>query len=130
MFAVIGGRATDSSSLPVGVFVDGGAAVRRSGRDGISRATAETLDAFLTTLRQELSPFADLARGAQVRFVEPHVVIEVLYTEVTAAGTLRQPIFGAVRPNIVADTVVADGELSTVLSERTGPVKIRANQQL
>jgi bifunctional non-homologous end joining protein LigD len=130
MFGVIGGRATDSSSLSVGVFVEG--VLRYVGQVGMAmpRAMADTLDSFLTTIRQDQSSFADLATGAPVRFVEPHVVIEVSYTEVTAAGTLRQPIFVAVRPDVVAATVVADGELLTVLDERTGPVKMRANQRL
>jgi hypothetical protein len=42
---------------------------------------------------------------------------------------LRQPIFVAVRPDIAADNIVADGELSTVLTNRTGPVKMCANQR-
>jgi hypothetical protein len=58
------------------------------------------------------------------------VVVEVSYMEVTHAGTLRQPILDAVRPDIVATTVIADPELAAVLSGRTVPVKMRANQRL
>jgi hypothetical protein len=49
---------------------------------------------------------------------------------VTAAGTLRQPIFIAVRPDVAADTVVAGGQLSAVLTSRSGAVKMRASQRL
>lgn len=129
MLAVIGGGATDSSSLAAGVFMNG--ELRYVGQVGMAmRATAETLDAFLAKIRQDGSPFVDLAKGAPVKFVTPHVVVEVSYTEVTAAGTLRQPIFVAVRPDILADTVIAEGETSTILARRTGPVKMRANQRL
>ena len=43
---------------------------------------------------------------------------------------LRQPILDCVRPDIRAETVVADEELLAVLSSRAGPVKVRANQRL
>jgi bifunctional non-homologous end joining protein LigD len=130
LLAVIGGRATDSSSLSVGVVCDG--QLRYVGQVGMAmpRAMADTLDSFLATIRQDTSPFVDLDRSAPVKYVEPHVVIEVSYTEVTAAGTLRQPVFVAVRPDVAADAVVADGELSAVLTARSGPVKMRANQRL
>jgi bifunctional non-homologous end joining protein LigD len=130
LLVTVGGRATDSSSLSVGVFCDGD--LRYVGQVGMAmpRRTADTLDSFLATIRQDESPFVDLAKGSSVMFVEPLVVIEVSYTEVTAAGTLRQPIFVAVRPDVAADTVVADGELSALLAERSGPVRLRANQRL
>lgn len=116
---VISGRATDSSSLAVGVFHDG--KLRYLGQVGIAmrRAQAEQLDAFLATIRQPDSPFVDLDPGAAVAFVEPHVVLEVSYLEVTHAGTLRQPILDAVRPDVRAETVVTDAELAAIVSVRT-----------
>jgi ATP-dependent DNA ligase len=94
------------------------------------RARAEQLDAFLATIRQPNSPFVDLDPSAAVAFIEPHVVLEVSYLEVTHAGTLRQPILDAVRPEVRAETVVADAELAAIVSGRTSPVKMRANQRL
>ena len=69
--AVIGGRATDSSSLAIGVFHDG--QLRYIGQVGMAMAhtQAEQLDAFLLRIHQPHSPFADLAEGAAVAFVEP-----------------------------------------------------------
>jgi ATP-dependent DNA ligase len=127
---VVGGRATDSSSLAVGGFHDG--ELRYLGQVGIAmpRAQADQLDAFLATIRQPDFPFVDLERGASVAFVEPHVVLEVSHLEVNDAGTLRQPILDAVRPDVRAETVMADGELATIVSGRTSPVKMRANQRL
>lgn len=129
-FAVIGGRATDSSSLAVGVFHEG--QLRYLGQVGIAlpHSKAEQLDEFLMRIRQPTSPFCDLAPEAAVAYVEPHVVVEVSYMEVTHAGTLRQPILDSVRPDIVATTVVAEPELAIRLSSRTVPVKMRANQRL
>jgi bifunctional non-homologous end joining protein LigD len=128
--AVVGGRATDSSSLALGVFHDG--ELRYVGQVGIAmaRAQAEQLDAFLLRIGQADSPFSDLAEGAAVAFVEPHIVVEISYLEVTQAGTLRQPILDAVRPDIAPLTVVADTELANALAIRRGPVKMRANQRL
>jgi bifunctional non-homologous end joining protein LigD len=127
---VIGGRATDSSSLAIGVFHEG--QLRYVGQVGIamSRTRADELDKFLLRIRQPASPFADLAQGATVAFVEPLIVAEVSYLEVTHAGTLRQPILDAIRPDVRADTVIADAELAVILSNRTGPVAMRASQRL
>jgi bifunctional non-homologous end joining protein LigD len=129
-FAVVGGRATDSRSLAIGVYADG--ALRYVGQVGLAmpRSQADQLDAFLERIRQPDSPFADLASGAPVTFVDPHVVVEVSYVEVTAAGTLRQPVLEAVRPDVAAATVEADAEMAAVLSTRTAPVPMRSNQRL
>jgi bifunctional non-homologous end joining protein LigD len=128
-FAVVGGRATDSRSLALGVYVDG--ALRYVGQVGLAmpRAQADQLDAFLERIRQPDSPFTDLAPGAPVNFVQPHVVVDVSYVEVTAAGTLRQPVLEAVRPDVPAASVEADAEMTAVLSTRTGPVSMRGNQR-
>jgi len=130
MQVVIGGRATDSNSLSIGVFHDG--VLRYVGQVGMAMPgrDAAQLDAFLTKIRRPTSPFVDLAAGAPVMFVEPHVVLDVTYLEITDAGTLRQPIFGAVRPEIAADRVSADGQLVEALIRRTAFVKMRAGQRL
>ena len=130
MRVVIGGRATDSSSLSIGVFHEG--TLRYVGQVGMAMKASDAaqLDAFLATIRQDTSPFADLAGGAPVAFVEPHVVLDVTYLEVTDSGTLRQPIFGAVRTDLSADSAVAEGHLVEALERRTAPIKMRAGQRL
>ena len=130
MQVVVGGRATDSNSLSIGVFHDG--ALRYVGQVGMAmpQSGAAQLDAFLKKIRRPTSPFADLASGAPVAFVDPHVVLDVTYLEITDAGTLRQPIFGAVRPDLTADVVRAEGQLTDALTQRTGPLKMRAGQRL
>ncbi|CAN5496276.1 ATP-dependent DNA ligase [soil metagenome] len=127
--AVVGGRATDSRSLSIGVYMGG--ALRYVGQVGLAmpRAQADQLDAFLERIRQPESPFADLAPGAPVNFVQPHVVVDVSYVEVTAAGTLRQPVLEAVRPDVQAASVEADVEMTSVLSTRTAPVSMRADRR-
>lgn len=129
MHVVVGGRATDSSSLSIGVFHEG--QLRYVGQVGMAMKASDAtqLDAFLATIRQPASPFADLAPGAPVTFVEPHVVLDVSYLEVTDSGTLRQPIFGAVRTDLPADAAVAEGHLVDALGRRTGPITMRAGQR-
>lgn len=127
---VVGGtslRHTGTGSLAVGGYLDG--ELRYVGQVGISlpRRTAEQLERFLRTIPQDGSPFVDLVDG-DTRYVEPHVVVEVEYAEVTAAGTLRQPVLIGVRPDVGADTVELGAEFGIVT--RRGMIKANAGQRL
>lgn len=127
MNVVVGGRATDSSSLSIGVHHEG--ELHYIGQVGMAmpQRDAQQLDALLKTIRRPTSPFVDLAAGAPVMFVDPLIVLEVSYLEVTDAGTLRQPIFQGVRPGVDADTAVADAHLAAALAQRTQPITMRSN---
>jgi ATP-dependent DNA ligase len=84
---------------------------------------------FLKRLEQAESPFADLV-GPPMTFVDPLVVVEITYTEVTAAGTLRQPVMVRVRPDVMAHTVEVPVDLAAALDRRSGQVKVAAGQRL
>lgn len=129
--AVVGGKSlrhTGTGSLAVGGYLDGD--LRYIGQVGISlpRRTAEQLERFLRTINQDHSPFTDLVDG-DTRYVEPHVVVEVEYAEVTSAGTLRQPVLVGVRPDVVAETVELGGDFA-VVKRRRGMIKANAGQRL
>jgi bifunctional non-homologous end joining protein LigD len=129
-FAVVGGtslRHTGTGSLAVGAYLDG--ELRYIGQVGISlpRRIAEQLERFLHTIPQGHSPFTDLIDG-DTRYVEPHVVVEVEYAEVTAAGTLRQPVLVGVRPDVSPETVELGVEFGRINGR--GMVKANAGQRL
>lgn len=58
------------------------------------------------------SPFANTPSLAALSFVQPLLVVEVAYTEVTETGTLRQPSLKGLRTEIDAATVTVDEELA------------------
>jgi bifunctional non-homologous end joining protein LigD len=69
-------------------------------------------DALLTQLQPVVerfgvagSPFLDAPRVPGVRWVQPLLVVEVAYREVTAAGTLRHPVLKGLRTDIAPATV-------------------------
>jgi bifunctional non-homologous end joining protein LigD len=95
-----GGRAKSIGALALGREQEGVGLVYvgRVG-SGIAGATLDRLEAALAPLVADASPFA---RGAVPRgtiFVEPRLACTVSYTEWTASGTLRHPVFkGLARP--------------------------------
>jgi len=77
---------------------------------GISQADVEAFRSALVHLSRRDSPFAGpTPRG--VRYLEPVLVAEVTFSEVTAAGTLRHPVLEGFRTDVAADDVVIDAEL-------------------
>jgi bifunctional non-homologous end joining protein LigD len=129
--AVIGGQLTEKSrygSLAVGVFHGG--AFRYLGQVGnsLTRAHADQLERFLTTIEEAHSPFTDLV-DPPMTFVDPVVAVEIEYTEVTAAGTLRQPVLVRVRPDVMAHTVTPPPDIASAL-DRRGRVRVAAGQRL
>ncbi len=63
------------------------------------------------------SPF-DNAVPLRLRFARPMLVAEVAYSEVTEAGTLRQPSIKGLRTDIVATDVVWDEEIAARFGDR------------
>ncbi|HVE47135.1 MAG TPA: hypothetical protein VNA57_10375 [Acidimicrobiales bacterium] len=59
------------------------------------------------------SPFATTRLPPGLSFVQPLLVVEVAYSEVTDMGTLRQPSFKGLRTDLDPMTVVADEEIAT-----------------
>lgn len=71
-------------------------------------------DLFAKTSRAT-SPFVNTPSVPRLSFVEPLLVVEVAYTEVTDTGTLRQPSLKGIRTDIEAETVTVDDELAARL---------------
>jgi bifunctional non-homologous end joining protein LigD len=77
---------------------------------GISQADVEAFRSALVELSRRESPFSGPTPPG-VRYLEPVLVAEVTFSEVTAAGTLRHPVLEGFRTDVAADDVVIDGEL-------------------
>jgi bifunctional non-homologous end joining protein LigD len=56
-------------------------------------------------------PFVNPPKLA-LRWVQPLLVVEIAYTEVTEAGTLRQPSIKGLRTDVIADEVTWDEEIA------------------
>jgi ATP-dependent DNA ligase len=63
----------------------------------------------------EASPFEN-AVHPRLNFARPMLVAEVAYTEVTDAGTLRQPAVKGLRTDIIATDVTWDDEIAAAFS--------------
>jgi len=116
---VIGGYVPSSTSakaigsLVLGVHEDG--ELHHAGRvgTGFSRVVAEDLFQRLSRIERDASPFADrldatARRG--VRYVEPELVAEVEFRDLTADGILRHAAFRGLREDKPAAEVVREGE--------------------
>jgi bifunctional non-homologous end joining protein LigD len=77
---------------------------------GLTGADIGAFRGMLVELHRGDSPFANPA-PAQVNYLEPVLVAEVTFSEVTAAGTLRHPVLLGFRTDVAADEVVLDDEL-------------------
>ena len=76
------------------------------------------------------NPFAEEIDGP-LRWVDPLIVVEVTYTEVTWAGTLRQPVMKGFAPEAVPETILLDGELAIRVDLRHDRrVRLAARQRL
>ena len=127
--AVIGAVTRHSAgSLAVGAHHNG--QLHYIGQVGVSLPHHDSahLEAFLQTIPTAVSPFVDLA-PADAAWVEPLIVVEVSHIEITNAGTLRQPVLTAVRPDIAADTVLLGDALATKIHGR-GTITIATGQRL
>lgn len=102
------GKGGGVGSLALGVWEGGLRPLRYVGMvgSGLKVTGADTLDA----LARESSPFSGpTPRG--VRYLEPLLVAEVTFSEVTAAGTLRQPVLIGFRTDKDPEDVVVDDDL-------------------
>lgn len=84
---------------------------------GFTRAGLEAMYRRLARLERKRSPFADAVRTNEpAHWVRPSVVVEVKFSEWTADGKLRQPIFLGVREDKAAREVTV--EAASVQRER------------
>lgn len=112
------GRAGRIGSLAVG-WVDpahagawpDGPCLRWAGQvgSGLSEALLAQLQPVVERFAVPDSPFLDAPRVPHVRWLQPLLVVEVAYREVTTAGTLRHPVLKGLRSDL-APVDVGPGE--------------------
>jgi len=98
-------------ALHVGVYADGGLRhVTRVGT-GFDGASQDAVWRALKPLARDTSPFDDAAPGGRENhWVEPRLVCEVRFTEWTADGGLRHPVFLGLRDDRRPEEVVRESE--------------------
>ena len=105
-----GGRRGRIGSLAVG-WIDpthraawpDGPCLRWAGQvgSGLNDTMLAQLQPVVDRFAAPASPFLDAPRVRHVRWVQPLLVVEVSYREVTAAGTLRHPVLKGLRSDLV-----------------------------
>ena len=128
-----GGRSGSIGSMAVGCWGLDSAAGTSTGRlhyvglvgSGLSQDLIRQLTEVFSRTARDDSPFAEKLIG-KLHFVEPLLVAEVAYSEVTESGTLRQPSLQGFRTDLDANEVLADEDLQVVIDRR--PLQIRIRQ--
>ncbi|HVM01709.1 MAG TPA: hypothetical protein VM263_03490, partial [Acidimicrobiales bacterium] len=90
---------------------------------GLTEDWIRQLTAVFDRLATDENPFAE--RLANVRFVQPVLVAEVAYRQVTEGATLRQPSLQGFRTDVEAGSLVADEELQAAIDTRPPGLRIR-----
>jgi len=131
--AVIGGVLVEGArshagSLAVGMYLDGYLHYVGQVGNGLAHRQADQLSRFLDTIGADRSPFVDLTTP-KLRYVEPEVVVDIEYTETTAAGTFRQPVLRGVVVGAEPQTALATGHFADAITHRTR-VDVGAGQRL
>lgn len=100
---------TRLGSLLVGYY-DDEHRLRYAGRvgSGIDEQTRDRLESLVGEHARATTPFVDLPRLKDARFVEPVLVVEVRFHEWTQAGILRHPRYAGLRDDKDADAVVRE----------------------
>jgi bifunctional non-homologous end joining protein LigD len=107
-FTEPGGARKGLGALHVGTFQDDELVYRGKVGTGFSDAALRDLRRRLRPLQRPDSPFVDGPRGAASRsthWVEPTLVAQVRYTEITTDGRLRHPSFRGLREDKDARSV-------------------------
>lgn len=106
-----GGARTGFGALLVGTRKQAHDSLHYAGKvgTGFDEASLRSLTKKLRAVTRKTSPFVDPPRGAEARdvhWVEPKLVCEVEYREMTTAGRMRHPSFLGLREDKDARTVV------------------------
>lgn len=121
-FVVGGFTAPEGSRTHLGALLVGyydAAALRFAGAvgTGFTRETLASLARQLAPLRRDTCPFEPPPAVRGATWVQPSLVVEVRYNEITDAGKLRQPVFLGVRDDKRAAEVTL--ELPAARSRRS-----------
>ena len=127
-----GGRSGSIGSLALGCWGLDPATGSSTGRlhyvglvgSGLSGDLIRQLAGVFSRTARPASPFAEKLIG-DLRYVEPLLVAEVAYNEITESGTLRQPSLQGFRSDLDPAEVLADEDLQVVLDRRPPQVRIR-----
>ena len=122
--AVIGGYLREKArvqigSLALGMYdIDGNLRYVGQIANSLPHAQADQLDRFLRSIEVDESPFADLA-SVSLAYVQPHVVVEVAFTEATSAGLDAKRAIREMRanPNYQEAAVLGFAPLAAFLEE-------------
>ncbi len=125
-----GSRETSIGSLALGVYDVTPEEAAQEGRSqrllytgqagsGLNDEMIQRLTRLFAEIEVPSAPFVNPPR-ASLHWVEPILVTEVAYTEVTEAGTLRQPSIKGLRTDVIADEVTWDDEIAACFPESYG----------
>jgi bifunctional non-homologous end joining protein LigD len=92
---------------------------------GLSGDMIRQLTAIFERTARDDSPFAEKLIG-KLHFVEPLLIVEVAFNEITESATLRQPSLQGFRSDLNPNAVLADPDLQVVIDLR--PLQVRVRQ--
>ncbi len=127
-----GGRSGSIGSLALGCWGLEPATGGSTGRlhfsglagSGLSQDLIRQLAEVFTRTARDDSPFFEKLIGT-LHFVEPLLVVEVAYNEVTEGGTLRQPSIQGFRTDLDPNQVLADEDMMATFDSRPIPMRVR-----
>lgn len=100
------GARSGFGSLLLGAFVDGGLHYVGRVGSGFTQRQLDQLHNTLGGLETSTCPFKkEVPDSAGAKWVEPKIVVDVEFTERTAAGALRHPVFRGLREDKDAEEV-------------------------
>lgn len=128
---VVGGWSTGSGSrqesigsLALGVYDTAGEKTQRlfyvgQAGSGLNEEMIRQLQKLFAKIAVPDPPFVNRP-PLKLHFVRPLLVVEVAYTEVTEAGTLRQPSIKGLRTDVIAGEVTWDEEIAACFGGSAG----------
>ena len=127
-----GGRSGSIGSLAMGCWGLDPATGTSTGRlhyvglvgSGLSGDLIRQLTDVFTRTARDGCPFAEKIMG-KLHYVEPLLVAEVAFNEITESATLRQPSLRGFRSDLNPDEVLADADLQGLIDLRPLQVPIR-----
>lgn len=87
---------------------------------GLNEEMIRQLQKLFKQISVATSPFVN-PPPLKLHFVRPMLVVEIAYTEVTEAGTLRQPSIKGLRTDVVASEVTWDEEIAACFGSQPSP---------
>lgn len=127
-----GGSRTHLGALLVGVPGKGGLVYAGKVGTGFTARSLAELEAVLAPMQRPTPPFVDPPRGADARdvtWVEPRLVAEIEFTEMTRDGRLRHPVFRGLRSDKQAAEVVRETPRPAAAVAREAGAAARATKK-